>query len=80
MFEQLGTWFRKFSFTVIVMGLLIAFFAEAFADIPVGRRGRPKPPLRVQRIEYLSILGAGLPGAVWGLVRAARGQQRTPWE
>jgi hypothetical protein len=80
MLGQLASWYRKLSFVVIVLGLLIAFNTEIFADVPVGRGGRPKPPIGVQRIHYLLILGAGVPGAAWGLVRAARGQQRTPWE
>jgi hypothetical protein len=80
MLGQLASWYRKLSLAVIGVGLLIAFFTEVFADVPVGRSGRPKPPIGVQRIEYLLMLGAGVPGVAWGVVRAARGQQRTPWE
>jgi hypothetical protein len=80
MLAQLTTIFRKLSFVAVGVGLLVAFNTEAFADIPVGRAGRPKPPLATQRLHYLLLVGAGIPGVLWALVRTVRGRQRTPWE
>jgi len=80
MLELLGGWIRKGSLAIVAVGLLIAFWTEAMADIPVGRDGRPKPPMAQQRLYYGLLLSAGIPGVVWGVVRAIKGNQRTPWE
>jgi hypothetical protein len=79
-FVQLGEWFRKLSLIAILVGLLVAFYTEAFSDIPVGRTGRPKGPLSEQRLSYCLVIAAGVPGAAWAIIRTVRGQQRTPWE
>ena len=68
MLAQLGEVFRKISFVVIVVGLLVVIYTEAFADIPVGRSGRPKRPLAEQRRDYCLVTAAGIPGAVWAVV------------
>jgi hypothetical protein len=80
MLYQLGEWFRKLSLIVVLVGLFVAVSTEVFADIPIGRNGRPKPPMREQRRNYLLLIGAGVPGAAWAIHRAATGRQRTPWE
>jgi hypothetical protein len=80
MLEQLADGFRKLSIVIILVGLLVVFYTEAFSDVPIGRAGRPKPPLAVQRRNYLLLIAAGVPGACWAVVRTARGDQRTFWE
>jgi hypothetical protein len=80
MLERIGDAFRKLSFVIIGVGLRVAFYSEVFADIPIGRDGRPKPPMAVQRRNYLLVLGAGVPGVFWAVIRTVRGQQRTFWE
>jgi hypothetical protein len=79
MFESLRSFCRKVSFASVAAGLLMAYFCEAFSDIP-GRAGRPKPPLARQRAAYLAVIGFGIPGVIWGLSRASKGAQRFPWE
>jgi hypothetical protein len=78
--DRLAEGFRKLSLILVGVGCLVAFYTEAFADIPVGRDGRPKPPLRVQRVNYLLLIGAGVPGAAWAFVRTVHGRQRTFWD
>lgn len=80
MLEQLANGFRKLSLIVVLVGFLVAFYAEAFSDIPIGRGGRPKPPMAQQRLTYGLLIAAGIPGAIWSIVRAARGSQRTWWD
>jgi hypothetical protein len=80
MLEQVGDWFRKLSFIVIVVGLLVAFWTEALIDIPVGKFNHRKPPAYVQRLEYGLLLASGIPGAAWAVARTVRGRQRTFWE
>ena len=65
---------------LILVGILVAFYTEAFADVPIGRGGRPKPPIGRQRLHYLLVIGAGIPGTVWALLRVVRGRQRNLWE
>jgi hypothetical protein len=79
MLDQLGETFRKLSIALCFVGALTTFYALAFADIPVGRDGKPKPPLRVQLLQTGAIFAAGLPGVVWGFVRYARRHQDSPW-
>ena len=79
MLERLADWFRKFSLILVGVGLLVAFFTEVFSDVPIGRGGRPKPPLSTQRLRYLAVIGVGVPGTVWMVVRAAHGKPTT-WD
>jgi hypothetical protein len=74
MLENLADGVRKFSLILIGVGLLVAFWTEAFSDIKIGRDGKPKPPMRVQRLQYLAVIGAGVPGSIWMLSRAANGK------
>jgi hypothetical protein len=80
MLELTGFYFRRLSFAFLLVGLLSAFYTEAFADIPIGRGGRPKPPLSKQRLSYLCVLGAGVPGICWATARTLRGKQRRLWD
>lgn len=80
MFAQLGSNYRKLSAVLCLVGVLVTFYTLAFADVPLNRVGKPKPPLWVQLLQCGALFAAGLPGVVWGIVRAARNQQRTPWE
>lgn len=80
MFEYFGPAVRKLSLVVVAVGLLVAFFTEAFSDVRAGKSGRPKPPIVEQRTAYLLLIGSGVPGLVWGLVRTARGRQSSPWD
>lgn len=80
MLENLGGTFRKLSAILCFVGLLTTFYALAFADIPLGRDGRPKPPLRVQLMQTGGIFVAGLPGVIWSVVRATQGKRRDTWE
>ncbi len=73
MLWQIGEWFRRFSAILVGVGLLVALFTEIFADAPIGRGGRPKPPIETQRLRYLLVIGAGVPGSVWWAVRSALG-------
>ena len=70
----LGEWFRKLSMILIVVGCMIGFFTEVFADVPLDRRGRPKLPMSVQRLRYLALIVAGVPGGAWAAVRARSGK------
>ena len=80
MFALIAEWFRKLSLIVLGVGVLVAFYTEAFADIPIGKDGRPKPSMTRQRLQYLLVVGAAVPGVAWATVRTVRGQQRNPWE
>jgi hypothetical protein len=79
MLYQLAEWFRKLSIIVVGVGCLVAFYTEAFADVPLNRRGKPKPPMAEQRLNYLLLIGAGVPGAVWAAVRTYHGKP-PDWE
>ena len=74
MVSWLGEWFRKLSIILIIVGCLVAFFTEIFADVPLDRRGRPKPPMSDQRMRYLALIVAGVPGGVWVAVRTWHGK------
>jgi hypothetical protein len=74
MLYWLGEWFRKLSIILMIVGGLVAFFTEVFADVPLDRRGRPKPPMAVQRLNYLALIGAGVPGAAWAAIRTYHGK------
>ena len=78
--DQLASTFRKLSGVVTLVGLLVTFYALLFADVPTGRDGRPKPPLRIQLLYTGGMIAAGLPGLGWGVVRAMNDKQKTPWE
>jgi len=80
MLEQLGHGFRKLSGILSLVGVLVTFYTLVFADIRVGRNGQPKPPLNVQLLQTGGLIAVGLPGILWGVVRATQGKQRTPWE
>jgi len=80
MLERITEGFRKLSFILILVGVMVAFFTEVQADIPLDRRGRPKPPMADQRLRYLLVMAAGVPGAAWAVIRTLRGKQRTFWE
>jgi hypothetical protein len=75
-----GPYVRKVSIVLALVGLLVAFYAEAFSDVRAGRAGRRKPPMVEQRVVYITMVACGLPGLAWGLVRTARGRQTTLWE
>ncbi len=75
-----GPYVRKLGIVLAGVGLLAAFYTEAFSDVKVGRGGRPKPPLVEQRTAYILLIAGGLPGLAWALVRVARGRQPTIWE
>jgi hypothetical protein len=77
MVSLLGPLFRKLSMVVAVVGLLACFYTEAFADVPIGRRGRPNPPIAVQRLSYMGVNIASLPGTAWAVMRTVRGQQKS---
>jgi hypothetical protein len=62
------------------VGLLVTFYTLLFIDVPHDRAGKPKPPLAVQLLHCGYVFAAGLPGVAWGVVRAARNLQKTPWE
>lgn len=74
MLERLAALYRKLSATACFVGALTTFFALLFAVIPVGRNGKPKPPLRVQLLQTGAIFAAGVPGVAWTLVRSSRGK------
>lgn len=80
MLEQLGETARKLSFALMFAALFGGCYAEGSADVPVARDGKPKPPMSRQRATYLLVFGAGVPGVAWGIVRAFRGEQKTPWD
>ena len=75
-----GPYVRKVGIVLAGVGLLIAFYTEAFSDVPVGRGGRRKPPIIEQRTAYILLIASGLPGLAWAVVRVARAKQRTLWE
>jgi hypothetical protein len=78
--DYFGPYVRKVGMVLAGVGLLVAFYTEAFSDVKTGRGGRPKPPLVEQRTTYILLIAGGLPGLAWALVRVARGRQRTIWE
>lgn len=78
--KLLASLFRKLSGVVVLVGLLACFFTEGYANVTTDRFGRKKPPMHVQRLQYLLIFGLGVPGVAWGFARAIRGDQKTPWE
>jgi hypothetical protein len=80
MLGQLGSAFRKLSGVIVLVGVMVTFYTLLFAGVPTDRRGRPKPPLAEQLLSTLAVVAVGLPGVAWGVVRATRGKQRTPWE
>ena len=80
MLERLGELFRKVSLILLPIALLVAFYTEIWSDVPIGRRGRLKPPIAEQRRDYLILLAAAVPGTLWTVIRMARGRQRTFWE
>ncbi len=80
MLEQLAGVFRKLSAIACFVGVLTTFYALLFADIPTGRNGKPKPPLRVQLLQTGAIFAAGVPGVAWTLVRASRGRHDPSWD
>ena len=75
-----GPYVRKVGIVIAGVGLLIAFYTEAFSDVRAGRRGRRKPPIVEQRTAYIVLIACGVPGLAWALVRVARGRQATLWE
>jgi hypothetical protein len=79
MSHLIGGWVRKLSVVAVVVGVLVAFFTEAFADVKIGRDGRPKPPIARQRLHYLLMIGGGLPGAVWAFARSSR-REPSDWD
>ncbi len=79
MTEWLAGVYRMLSAIACFVGALTTFYALLFADIPVGRNGKPKPPLRVQLFQTGAIFAAGVPGVAWTLTRAARGKHDPPW-
>ena len=80
MLDRFGSLFRKLSGIVALVGVLATFYTLLFMDVPVDRRGRPKPPLARQLVTTGLVIAAGLPGVAWGVVRAVNGRQKTPWE
>ena len=80
MIDWLGDKFRKLSWVALAVGVLAAFYTLLFADYPLDRAGRPKPPLGWQLLRDGAVIASGVPGAAWGVVRAVRGRQRTFWE
>lgn len=70
-------WLRKLSWFVIAAGVLMLGNTEC--GIPPDKFNRPQPPVAVKRRNYLIIFAIGLPGAVWGVWRAATRKQRSPW-
>lgn len=80
MLDQLTDWFRKLSLILLLVSGLVVAYTEAFSDIPIGRHGRPKPPIARQRMNYAILIAVALPGSIWAIVRTIRGQQRTWWE
>jgi hypothetical protein len=80
MLERIGELFRKISLILLPVALLVAFYTEAWSDVPVGRRGRPKPPIGEQRRDYVILLAAAVPGSLWAFIRMARGKQTSYWE
>jgi len=79
MWSQFAENFRKLSWVIVGSGLMIMFFSEVFFDFP-RKDGKPKPPIEEQRQIYWLVPGLGVPGAIWAMTRALRGQQRSPWE
>jgi hypothetical protein len=80
MSEWVGDKFRKVSWVLLLVGGLTTFYALAFADVPTGRGGRPKPPLGWQLFQTGLVVAAGVPGVTWSVVRAVQGRQRTFWD
>lgn len=80
MLDQLFSNFRKISGIVCLVGVIVTFYALAFAHIPFDKAGRPKPPMRTQLLQTGAVFAAGLPGVIWGVVRAVQNKQKTPWE
>jgi hypothetical protein len=80
MLDQLASAFRKISGCVAAAGVMLAFYMVLFAGVPVDKRGRPKPPLDEQLLFAGLVIAVSLPGVIWGVVRAANGKQKTPWE
>lgn len=80
MLKRLAVVYRKLSAIACFVGALTTCYALAFAGIPVDRNGKPKPPLHVQLLQTGAILAAGVPGVVWTLTRASRGQRDPSWD
>lgn len=80
MLERLLSLYRKLSGVACFVGALTTFFTLLFADVPLRRDGKPKPPLRVQLLQTGAIFAAGVPGVAWTLVRASRGKHDPPWD
>lgn len=71
--------FRLISWIVLALGFLHMSHVEL--GFPPDRNPlKPKPPVWHQRYQYLGMILLSLPGAAWGVVRACRDVQRTPWE
>jgi hypothetical protein len=70
-------WFRKLSWFVVAASVLMVGNAEC--GIPLDKFNRPQQPLADKRRNYVIVLALGLPGAVWGVWRAATRKQRRPW-
>src|SRR5262249_39871146 len=75
-FDWLAGTYRKLSWVALLVGGLVTFSTLLFADIPLDRRGQPKPPLGWQLLQA----GAGPPapgrrgraGAVRGVAPGPR--------
>lgn len=78
--DQISSLFRRMSWILVFVGLVGMASCIVFADIPTDRHGRPKRPLRDQLVQAGMVVLSGMPGSVWGIVRACNSQQKTPWD